>query len=181
MAFAAGWSPCVGPILASILLYASQRGRSDPLGGLLLAAYSIGLALPFLAAGLFFDRSRPSWPGSSGMRGGSASLSGVLLVALGAVMALGRLSSISSLSARSGAALAAAIAESPAVASWAAAGLWTLIAAAILTLPALRGRRIFSPARTALSAIFLLFALGDIVGLWSTARLVALWLSYQGV
>jgi cytochrome c-type biogenesis protein len=49
MAFAAGWTPCIGPILGSILLYTSTR--ADLAQGLgLLLAYSLGLALPFLAA-----------------------------------------------------------------------------------------------------------------------------------
>jgi cytochrome c-type biogenesis protein len=49
MAFGAGWTPCIGPILGSILLYTSTR--ADLAQGLgLLGAYSLGLALPFLAA-----------------------------------------------------------------------------------------------------------------------------------
>ncbi|MFZ5354475.1 MAG: cytochrome c biogenesis CcdA family protein [Bacillota bacterium] len=51
MAFAAGWTPCIGPILSSILLYA---GNMDTIhkGVLLLAAYSLGLAVPFLITAL---------------------------------------------------------------------------------------------------------------------------------
>jgi len=47
MAFAAGWSPCIGPILAGILAIASQQHNGE--AALLLSAYSLGLALPFLA------------------------------------------------------------------------------------------------------------------------------------
>lgn len=46
MAFAAGWSPCIGPILAGILAIASQQRNGE--AAVLLAAYSIGLAVPFL-------------------------------------------------------------------------------------------------------------------------------------
>jgi cytochrome c-type biogenesis protein len=46
MAFAAGWSPCIGPILAGILALASQQRNSE--AALLLLLYSAGLALPFL-------------------------------------------------------------------------------------------------------------------------------------
>jgi cytochrome c-type biogenesis protein len=46
MAFAAGWSPCIGPILAGILAIASQQRNGEAV--LLLAAYSLGLAVPFL-------------------------------------------------------------------------------------------------------------------------------------
>jgi cytochrome c-type biogenesis protein len=47
MAFAAGWSPCIGPLLGSILILASSQGTILQ-GVWLLAIYSLGLALPFL-------------------------------------------------------------------------------------------------------------------------------------
>lgn len=46
MTFAAGWSPCIGPILGTILVYAGSKG-SALYGVQLLAVYSLGLALPF--------------------------------------------------------------------------------------------------------------------------------------
>jgi len=48
MAFAAGWSPCIGPILAGILAIASQQRNGE--AAILLGAYSLGLAVPFLLA-----------------------------------------------------------------------------------------------------------------------------------
>lgn len=54
MAFAAGWTPCIGPILGTILLYASAKG-STIYGMKLLAVYSLGLAIPFLFASLSFN------------------------------------------------------------------------------------------------------------------------------
>ncbi|MCC6543902.1 MAG: sulfite exporter TauE/SafE family protein [Nitrospirae bacterium] len=51
MAFAAGWTPCVGPILGSILLYASTTG-SMAKGMGLLAVYSLGLGVPFFISAL---------------------------------------------------------------------------------------------------------------------------------
>jgi cytochrome c-type biogenesis protein len=50
MAFAAGWSPCIGPILAGILAIASQQHNGE--AALLLFAYSVGLAVPFLITAL---------------------------------------------------------------------------------------------------------------------------------
>ena len=49
--FSAGWSPCVGPVLGTILTLAINGG-SISLGAVLLTAYSAGLAIPFLVAAL---------------------------------------------------------------------------------------------------------------------------------
>lgn len=49
--FSAGWSPCVGPVLGTILTLAINGG-SISLGAVLLTAYSVGLAIPFLFAAL---------------------------------------------------------------------------------------------------------------------------------
>ena len=56
VAFAVGWTPCVGPTLAAILTL-SAGGESPSEGAILLAAFSLGLGLPFLAFGLVFTRS----------------------------------------------------------------------------------------------------------------------------
>ena len=55
VAFAAGWTPCIGPILASILMVAASSGHiGEGIG--LLAVYSLGLGVPFLLAGLLFHQ-----------------------------------------------------------------------------------------------------------------------------
>ena len=54
MAFSLGWTPCIGPILASILVYASTADTVLK-GTLLLVFYSIGLGIPFLATALLLD------------------------------------------------------------------------------------------------------------------------------
>jgi len=55
MAFAAGWTPCVGPILGSILALAASTG-SVAQGVLLLLAYSLGLGAPFIIVAVLFGR-----------------------------------------------------------------------------------------------------------------------------
>lgn len=55
LAFAAGWTPCIGPILASILMIAATSGQAGR-GLLLLTVYSAGLGIPFLVAGLLFHQ-----------------------------------------------------------------------------------------------------------------------------
>lgn len=54
-AFGFGWTPCIGPTLGSILLIAASADSSFT-AGTLLAAYSAGLGIPFLATGLLFGR-----------------------------------------------------------------------------------------------------------------------------
>jgi cytochrome c-type biogenesis protein len=56
VAFGFGWTPCVGPILASILLYASTAGGAEK-GAALLFTYSAGLGLPFILTGLALSRA----------------------------------------------------------------------------------------------------------------------------
>ena len=56
VSFSAGWVPCVGPILASILFLASDSATVAQ-GALLLAIYSFGLGLPFLLTGAAFGRA----------------------------------------------------------------------------------------------------------------------------
>lgn len=53
LAFAAGWTPCYGPILGSVLILA---GGKDPLrGAILLLSYSVGMGIMFLLSGIFLD------------------------------------------------------------------------------------------------------------------------------
>lgn len=55
MAFAAGWSPCFGPVLGAILIYA---GGTETIGQgiLLLLIYSLGMAVPFILTSLFINK-----------------------------------------------------------------------------------------------------------------------------
>lgn len=55
IAFAAGWTPCIGPILGAILTLAASSSGGAGRGVLLLASYSLGLGVPFLVAGGLFN------------------------------------------------------------------------------------------------------------------------------
>jgi cytochrome c-type biogenesis protein len=83
--FAAGWTPCIGPILGSILTLASVS-RTAATGIKMLAAYSLGLAIPFFVGALaihrfvvFFDRFKRFIPVVT-------RLSGLVLIALGLLL-----------------------------------------------------------------------------------------------
>ncbi|NSW75373.1 MAG: cytochrome c biogenesis protein CcdA [Candidatus Atribacteria bacterium] len=90
LSFGLGWTPCVGPILGSILLYVSSFGEIWR-GGVLLGFYALGLAIPFLLVGLGWGYL---WKVLQGLqkRGRVVELvSGCLLVGLGLIMVLGKM------------------------------------------------------------------------------------------
>ena len=80
--FAAGWTPCIGPILAGILLVASQLDTVGQ-GVLLLVAYTLGLGIPFLLVGLAFGPLSRWLRRMNRYLGIVAIASGVLLVLMG--------------------------------------------------------------------------------------------------
>ncbi len=83
--FAAGWTPCVGPILSSILLYAStvEDMRS---GILLLIFYSLGLGLPFFACSLALNSFLSVFQKARSYLGVFNKVGGVLLVIVGILL-----------------------------------------------------------------------------------------------
>lgn len=90
VAFAAGWTPCVGPILGSILALAGSSG-SVATGVLLLLAYSLGLGLPFVAVALLFGRlgGALSWMNRNALA--MNRFAGAVLIIVGALIFFGQL------------------------------------------------------------------------------------------
>lgn len=88
--FAAGWTPCVGPILASILALAATE-QSIGRGALLLFFYSLGLAVPFLVAGLIFNELGRYLPKIYRYLPTISLVSGLLLAFVGVVIYTGGL------------------------------------------------------------------------------------------
>lgn len=80
--FGAGWTPCVGPILGSILIVASQASTATQ-GALLLAAYSLGLGIPFLLVGAAFEAASDTIHRLNRRSNWVSIASGVVLVLLG--------------------------------------------------------------------------------------------------
>jgi cytochrome c-type biogenesis protein len=80
--FAAGWTPCVGPILGSILLYASTSD-SVVQGISLLTVYSLGLGLPLFISALAFNTFLVSFKKLSRYMGWITFISGLFLVIVG--------------------------------------------------------------------------------------------------
>ncbi|AAC06911.1 cytochrome c biogenesis protein CcdA [Aquifex aeolicus] len=94
--FAFGWSPCIGPVLGSILFLASQQ-ETVAKGALLLFVYSIGLGIPFLLAGLLFSLFLNFVRSFSRYFKYVEIAGGVLLVSLGLLLALDKLSLIANI------------------------------------------------------------------------------------
>ncbi len=83
--FAAGWTPCVGPILGSILVYAGTAETART-GILMLAAYSAGLALPFLGGALALTRVLPLLDRFKKLLPAVSVVSGLLLITVGSLL-----------------------------------------------------------------------------------------------
>lgn len=94
MVFAIGWTPCVGPILGGILLLA---GTSETIwqGASLLGAYSIGMGVPFLLAGLLAGSLLRLLKSLNRYLRSIEVISGVMLVALGVLIFTGELERLS--------------------------------------------------------------------------------------
>jgi cytochrome c-type biogenesis protein len=86
--FALGWSPCIGPILGSILLFASASATAAQ-GALLLGVFSLGLGLPFIGVALLLNEAGRLIAKYVTVTNTLSIVGGLMLVALGILMLLG--------------------------------------------------------------------------------------------
>jgi cytochrome c-type biogenesis protein len=96
MAFGAGWTPCIGPILGAILLYTSSRADLGR-GILLLLCYSAGLAIPFLLAAWALESFLRWFTRFRKYIGWVERIAGVLLVVFGLLLMLGMMTRLSAM------------------------------------------------------------------------------------
>jgi cytochrome c-type biogenesis protein len=94
IAFGAGWTPCIGPVLATILLYASLE-TTVVRGTLLLAVYALGLGLPFFVAAVTLNWFLSSTRGVRRWLGALERVTGGFLVLVGILMITGRFAALS--------------------------------------------------------------------------------------
>ena len=90
VAFAFGWTPCIGPILATILVLAGAQ-QTVLKGIVLLAVYSLGLAVPFLLTSLGVDRFLSFYGRFRRHLHTVEVISGILLIAVGVLIFLNNL------------------------------------------------------------------------------------------
>jgi cytochrome c-type biogenesis protein len=82
---AVGWTPCIGPVLGAIFTMGASSG-SAPVVALLLTAYSIGLAVPFLLAALAFPRMRPLIEFLRRNHAAVRAITGLLIIGIGVLI-----------------------------------------------------------------------------------------------
>ena len=90
LAFAIAWTPCVGPTLGSILAAASTSDTVGE-GGVLLAFYSLGLAIPFLLTAVAFERATTAFRWLRDRHVLVTAVSGVILIGMGVLFLTGEL------------------------------------------------------------------------------------------
>ena len=97
LGFSFGWTPCIGPVLGSVLALAASNGQDALVGALYLFIYTLGMAIPFLllalASGLvlpYFNRLKPHLLLLK-------KIGGAIIIIMGILLLLGQLNSLSSI------------------------------------------------------------------------------------
>lgn len=180
MAFGAGWSPCIGPILASILLLAGTEGSAGR-AAVLLGVYSFGLGVPFLATalafgrvGTFLDRIKPHL---NAIRTGA----GAFMVGIGLLIATGRFQQINGVLTSAGLIVERWTTAQPLAADIVIGGGFLALALIQPGVALLRKRPILRPVATPVAAGLAVVGLLEITGAVEVGSAIAAWLRFQGV
>ncbi len=180
LAFGAGWSPCVGPILGGILFLAGQSGELGR-AVMYLTAYSLGLGLPFLAAALFFaaflkgmGRMRKHLPAAK--RAG-----GLLLVFIGFLIMFGKFGEMNIFFLKMGGVLARWAGGGSAATRFVPALILAVTAALPPLLRRLAGRKPFTLPGAVFSGLMSILAATQAAGFLDIASALSRWFLYQGI
>ena len=205
MAFGAGWTPCIGPILAGILFMAGQTGQVAR-GALLLGAFSLGLGIPFLLASIFFPAFLRWLQRVKRHLNTIRVASGVFLMGIGVLIAMGRLQTLNGTLISAGTSLGAWADTEPGTARI----VLGLAALAIAVVPPVWGfvrrlrhgasigagagtgagagsadvaapPRLFGRTGAVFAALFVLIATLQLAGLLDLAEVLEQWLTFQGI
>ncbi|MDR1596951.1 MAG: cytochrome c biogenesis protein CcdA, partial [Treponema sp.] len=201
LAFGAGWTPCIGPVLGSILLLAGQSGRLA-LSVLYLAAYSLGLALPFMLAALFWDSLLKHLSVLRSRAPLIQRICGLFLTGIGLFMMLGRFKTLNGFFLKNGQRLAALADQGGLLPRFLPALFFFLAALIPFIAAAAKGRRAeassggappggpeqgpgkvpgIRPAPVIVSAVFLALAILQAAGLIQILALAARWFAFAGI
>jgi cytochrome c-type biogenesis protein len=184
MAFGAGWTPCVGPILASILFLAGSSGRILQ-GSILLAFYSLGLGVPFLLAGLFFSQFLKQRERLKVHFKTLRIASGAFLVFIGLLILLGRLQRFNIFLFRVSAALQSWQQADPGNVRLFFAGIFA-VPAVFLIISIVRkfraeGRVRFLPGRWIFTLVFLALSVLTLSAVVEPTAFFTFWFTFQGI
>jgi cytochrome c-type biogenesis protein len=182
-AFALGWTPCVGPILASILFLSSQAATLLK-GMSLLAVYAAGLGAPFVVLAFGYERMTAQLDWLKRRMKLVSTVSGALLVLIGGLIVLGSFQNITAWIMSAGSRLAYLneagtsvfdVAASVAlIAAGAGLAAWRIVARS-------RASRRFPWGGVGLGALLLLSGLGGVFGVLTPSSVLSAWLSFQGL
>ncbi len=188
-AFAAGWSPCVGPILASILLLAGSGSNVRAL--ILLSLYSLGLAVPFILTGVFFGRMESLLKVLKKHMSAVKIISGAFLVLIGASMALGTFQGINSFLAKTAYKLSDLADIHTAAVRLVFSLMYVFFAVVPVVISFLRRKSdqqpangksfLFRPKVLIPALVFLALLAAEASGAISSAGIISSWLLFQGI
>jgi cytochrome c-type biogenesis protein len=182
MAFGAGWSPCIGPILAGILFLAGTSGKVLE-GVLYLSAYSVGLGIPFLLVAVFFSPMLERIKQFSRHMKTIRIISGLFLVAIGILIALGRFQQLTGWFARTGIGMKEWAENHPTASTL----LWGLIPIFTGALPSLtafirkKRERIITVGKIIFFILLAVPGLLELLGVINIPALLGDWFTYQGI
>jgi cytochrome c-type biogenesis protein len=182
-AFALGWTPCVGPILASILFLSSQAATLLK-GMSLLAVYALGLGVPFVVMAFGYERMTLQVEWLKRRMRLVSTISGALLIVIGALIVLGSLQNFTGWVMRSGSRFAYVSQAGRNVfdssvsfvlmAAGAGVATWRIAARARMSKP-------FPWGGVTLGLLLLAAGLIGATGVLTPSSALAAWLSFQGL
>ncbi|MDR1469105.1 MAG: cytochrome c biogenesis protein CcdA [Spirochaetaceae bacterium] len=179
LAFGAGWTPCVGVFLGSILLLA---GQSETLGlsAVYLVAYSAGLGVPFLAASVFWSTLLDRFPAFGRTPKAIKCTSGGFLIAVGAFMAGGKFALLNAVVQNTGDALSRWAQSGGADVRLIPASLFLLLALVPFAVNLARKRKPFTIGTSVWLVLMTALALANGTGLVNGAYFISRWFSLSG-
>jgi cytochrome c-type biogenesis protein len=180
LAFGAGWTPCIGPILGSILFLASSESSLSQ-SVLYLAVYSLGLGIPFLLSAILWGSLLKHLARIRRFLPVIKTVSGLLIIAIGAAIAFGAYSSFTGYFTRAGLTLGEWAAGGGFPRQLVQAGIFLFLGLLPLLIKALRRKNAFSPAAVVFFSLCLVLCVTQILGIFNAAALVSRWFFFQGI
>jgi len=180
LAFAFGWSPCIGPILGSILSFAALKENSFT-AAILLISYSFGLGIPFFIMAFFFSSFNSIFDFLKRNANIVKIVSGLFLVIMGLLMVFKKFQTLSTIFIKGGFMLSQFTLTNPLSAKITAISIYAVFALLLIVIPILRKKKLLQPVRIVCIVILFALIVAENFGLISTLLAVSNWLLFQGI